>query len=497
MPNHLSTSAILSHQLSATDPDNPMNWPLYRRVYASAVSWAFAFVVAFGLTVYTAGISEVAAKFNVSTTVAILGMSLYLFGIHFAPIYTPHVAERVGRSIIYLTCLFLFALFTLGAGLSTNFGSLAVCRFFAGFFGGPCLVLIEGTFADIWSAETTNTYYSILGLASYVGAAVGPIVGGFVVAAKGWRWTQWVTLMITLVVFMFGVGISESYGREIPRRRNRRRGLAPPHQPPAESGVTLRQMARITILNPLNMMFTEPVVILITLYLGFNFAVVFQWFITVPVVLESVYGFTRQQAGLAFIAAVVGSVLAAITTILIEQLIYRRTPKDRRATLAIEYRLIPAMFGGIFITTSLFWVGWTAKPTVRWPSPVLGTMLYVWGSLSLVISFVAYLFDAYPPAGTLAALTLAATVRLLLAGVLPLVILQMFTNLTGAWALSTFGFISIALLPIPWILFKWGPILRARSKYSQRMMSSNMQMEMPNATMEDTSSAMPLADSVA
>ena len=45
MPNNLSTSAILSHQLSPTDPDNPMNWPLYRRVYASAVSWAFAFVV--------------------------------------------------------------------------------------------------------------------------------------------------------------------------------------------------------------------------------------------------------------------------------------------------------------------------------------------------------------------------------------------------------------------------------------------------------------------
>ena len=122
---------------------------------------------------YTAGISEVATKFNLSTSVAILGMSLYLFGIHFAPIYTPHVAERVGRSIVYLTSLFLFALFTLGAGLSTNFGSLAVCRFFAGLSGGPCLVLIEGTFADIWSAETTNTYYSILGLASYVGAAVG------------------------------------------------------------------------------------------------------------------------------------------------------------------------------------------------------------------------------------------------------------------------------------------------------------------------------------
>ena len=34
-----------SHLLSANDPDNPMNWPLHRRIYGSAVSWAFGFVV--------------------------------------------------------------------------------------------------------------------------------------------------------------------------------------------------------------------------------------------------------------------------------------------------------------------------------------------------------------------------------------------------------------------------------------------------------------------
>lgn len=33
------------HQLSPTDPENPMNWPLGRKIYASFVSFAFAFVV--------------------------------------------------------------------------------------------------------------------------------------------------------------------------------------------------------------------------------------------------------------------------------------------------------------------------------------------------------------------------------------------------------------------------------------------------------------------
>ena len=39
---------------------------------------------AFGLTSYTAGISDIIETFDVTMTVAILGMSVYLFGIAFA-----------------------------------------------------------------------------------------------------------------------------------------------------------------------------------------------------------------------------------------------------------------------------------------------------------------------------------------------------------------------------------------------------------------------------
>jgi DHA1 family multidrug resistance protein-like MFS transporter len=105
-------------------------------------------------------------------------MSLYLFGMAWAPIWTPHVTERTGRSMVYLCSLPTCGIFLLGAGLSHNFAGVAICRFLAGAAGGPCLVLIEGTFADIWSAETTNTYYAFFGTAAYISAACGPIAGG-------------------------------------------------------------------------------------------------------------------------------------------------------------------------------------------------------------------------------------------------------------------------------------------------------------------------------
>lgn len=106
-------------------------------------------------------------------TKAISGMSLYIFGIFFAPIYTPHLSEKLGRFPVYLINIFIWMLFILGASYSQTYAQLAVCRFFAGFFGGASLVLIEGTFADVWGQCVTARYYSILTMASYIGAALG------------------------------------------------------------------------------------------------------------------------------------------------------------------------------------------------------------------------------------------------------------------------------------------------------------------------------------
>lgn len=47
---------------------------------------------------------------------------------------------------------------------------------------------------------------------------------------------------------------------------------------------------------------------------------------------------------------------------------------------------------------------------------------------------------------------------------------EVITNLTGGWAYSVFGFISIPLLAVPFFLFKFGPGLRARSPHGHEMM---------------------------
>lgn len=193
--------------------------------------------------------------------------------------------------------------------------------------------------------------------------------------------------MVALAAYLLGVGMPETYNRSLLRRRAARLGHAPPKLLSAQSGVTLNDMTRVTFFTPLKMLFTEPIVALLSIYLAFNFAVLFQWFIAVPAVLHLVYNFTIQQAGLAFIAAILGAVLAAVTSILLDKLTYSRmAKKDHDGMIPIEYRLFPAMIGGFAMTASLFWIGWTAKPEISFASPIVGTVFYVWGSMMTLVS---------------------------------------------------------------------------------------------------------------
>jgi len=191
--------------------------------------------------------------------------------------------------------------------------------------------------------------------------------------------------MLALAAYLLGIGMPETYPRAIIRARARRLGV--PHDlMPAASGTILTSMLQTTLLTPLKMLVSEPIVVAISLYLGLNLAVIFSFFVSIPVVLHAVYDFSIQQIGLAFVAAIAGSLLAAATSICLDRLTRPgKMGESHDGVLDIEYRLYPAMVGGFGIVASLFWIGWTANPKISWASPVLGTFLYVWGNLSVLV----------------------------------------------------------------------------------------------------------------
>lgn len=281
--------------------------------------------------------------------------------------------------------------------------------------------------------------------------------------------------MFMFAAFLFGIGMPETYPREIVRSRAKRADH-PHHLPKAASGVTFAEMIKVTVVDPAIMLVSEPIVIMSSLLLGANFGFLFQWFITVPVALSSTYAFTVQRVGIAFTSALAGTALALVMSIVLDMFFYTRGVNKKMGLMPnIEYRLYPAMIGAPLMMAALFWVGNTAKPTVHYSVPIVGTAVYVWGSMSVVIGIVAYLFDAYPPKGTLSALTAAACFRIAMAGVIPLIVIQSFMKATPRWTLGAFGFVVLALIPVPYLLFFFGRRMRERSRHNASMVSQPRQ----------------------
>ncbi|KAE9968780.1 hypothetical protein EG328_007271 [Venturia inaequalis] len=431
------------------DPENPHNWSLGKRIYHTIPPGLFGFIVTFGSSVYTPANEEIAKHFNVSPTVALLGVTLYVIGLGFGPMLSAPASETFGRLIVYRVSLPISLLFTLGAGFSRTFYSLMICRFFAGFAGSPVLAVGAGTNADLFPPKYRAVATSSFLLAPFLGPSLGPFLGGWVAQYKDWRWTQWTSLFIGLGVYIISLPMKETYKKTILQQRAQRLGIEPPHMPGPRSGwATVQFLVTVTLFRPVHMLVAEPIVGFLSLYNAFTFSILFAFFEAFPIVFGGVYGFSISQVGLAFLAVGLGVALGVVGAIAIDQVIYQKLHKqaiaEGRTIVAPEHRLYAAMFGSIGIPVGLFIFAWTSRHN---------------------ISAALYLVDTYGPLNGASAIAANGLLRYGMSSVFPLFTVQMYKKMHIDWATTFLALMSMLMLPIPWVLFKWGARIRAKSHY--------------------------------
>ena len=105
------------------------------------------------------------------------------------------------------------------------------------------------------------------------------------------------------------------------------------------------------------------------------------------------------------------------------------------------------------ISICLFWFGWSSRPSVHWIVPINGSSLFSVGTLLLFNAVLNYLPDAYPEN---AASVLAGNdfMRSAFGAGFPLFATAMYNHLGVAWASSTLAFLSVAFIPIPFVLYR-------------------------------------------
>lgn len=145
---------ILVSWCSEEDPDNPQNWSGGKKTWVSALLFAYTFSAYIGSSVYTASESDIVEIFEVSNTVAALGLSLYIVGYGLGPMVLSPLSEipAIGRNPPYIITYALFSVLCVPMALVNNVAGTLVLRFLLGLLASPALATVGASCGDIFNA---------------------------------------------------------------------------------------------------------------------------------------------------------------------------------------------------------------------------------------------------------------------------------------------------------------------------------------------------------
>jgi MFS family permease len=344
-----------------------------------------------------------------------------------------------------------------------------------------------------------------------MGPVLGPIVGGFVGMTVGWRWVEGVMAIFTGVLWIAGtLLIPETYTPVILRKRatalSKETGMVYKSRGDAEQGSkSLRNVFATALSRPWILLFQEPIVLLLSVYMAIIYGTLYMCFSAFPIVYQQNRGWSPGIGGLSFLGVAVGMMLAVIYSIW-DNKRYAKLDERYDGFAPPESRLPPTIVGGICLPIGLFWFAWTNSPNIHWIVSIIATAPFGFGMVLVFLGIMNYLIDSYT---IFAASVLAANsvLRSIFGAAFPLFTTQMYSKCTPDsmsfrqtyeltdskdglgihWASSVPAFLALVCVPMPFLFYKYGPQIRERCKYAAE--SAAFMKKMAQRSQEPSSSS--------
>lgn len=125
------------------------------------------------------------------------------FGLVLVP--AGKLGDALGRKRMFLAGLVLFTVVSLLCAVSPDPTWLVVARLLQGFAGGLLNPQIIGMIQQLFRGPERGRAFGLYGSTVAVATAVGPLAGGLLIQAGGWRWVFLVNVLIGLPALVLGV----------------------------------------------------------------------------------------------------------------------------------------------------------------------------------------------------------------------------------------------------------------------------------------------------
>ncbi|KIW13770.1 hypothetical protein PV08_08961 [Exophiala spinifera] len=445
------------------DPQNPRNWPAWKRMVQVVFASAFLLAANLAATMFAPGAAALAKEFNItSSTIITLTVSIYLCGFAVGPMLIAPLSELYGRLVVYHTCNVFYIGFIIGCALAKNTGMFLTFRFLAGSAASGPLTVGGGTVADVIPPAQRGKAMSLFVVGPLLGPVLGPIVGGFVSDSIGWRWTFWIITILAGVSFATSIFFLRETNAAVllewKAARLRKETVNTALVSKMDRGLPPRELFIRAITRPTKLLVLSPIVLLLSLLCAFIFGLLFLLFTTFPAVFEEQYHFSASVSGLSYLGVGIGMGVSLGTFATVSDKLHKSlgdAPKP-------EERLKPVMWVLPAVPIGIFWYGWAAEKQTHWIVPIIGTSLFGFGVIWVLMPVQLYMVDAFGPEAAASALAANVVVRLLCAAFLPLAGPSLYANLGLGVGNTVLGAIGVAFLPVPLLFYRYGGWLRER-----------------------------------
>lgn len=222
------------------------------------------------------------------------------------PLLIAPLSEVFGRYPVMnvANCLFITAIILAALSQSTWLFVAARC------LNGVAVasnVLNPAIVGDMFVSEQRGSPMSLIMVAPLIGGAVGPAIAGAIAQSLGWRQVLWMSaLLATVCEVLFLTCFRETYKVPILRRRAARLAEQTGDEALKAAANTgdHRSLSKLweSIKRPVTVISGSMVLALMALYGGIGFSFFYFIAVTLPDILEGLYGLSPAATGSAFMS---------------------------------------------------------------------------------------------------------------------------------------------------------------------------------------------------
>lgn len=415
------------------------------------------------------------AHFGVSGVVADLANGIFVLGFALGPQVFGPLSEVLGRKWPLTLGLFLGTMFSIQTAAAGNLATVLVGRFLGGVFRAAPYAVGGGWFHDVYDSVHVQAGVAFFAAATAGGPALGPIIGAGLATTSanyGWRWSEWFMAAFGLLVtVLLAVFMDEPYAPAILKkeamRLRRDTKVWAYHAELDTVTLTPRDIVLRYVLRPVRMLFTEPLLFVLSMYMSFVYALLYMLMAALPVLFGEYRGMGPFVLTTPLFSVFVGIMFGG-ALILLDMERYKRRLAATGAESLPEERFIPMGLGAAMLPIGLFWFAFTGPAQVAspWPS-IIALGFSMCGMVLIFECGILVLIDNYRSFAN-SAIAANTLTRSIFGGAFPLFTAGMVHNLgyQGTWSMALLAFIALALAPIPLVFYHFGPRLRAMSKFN-------------------------------